>query len=291
MGIIYAVAAYTAWGILPLYWKFLSSVSALEILACRITFSLVFVWIILVFRGKKRWYRILWEGKNFRSVAVSATLITINWGIYIWSVNSGHTVEAALGYYINPLVNVLLGLILFKEQLPRLQWIAFAFAAIGVVILTIFSGSIPWISLILAFSFGFYGLAKKKTSLEAMDALGAETLVLTLPSLGLLIFRQIQGAGILSSTPPVLLGLVGAGIITALPLYWFAQGAKRLPLSSLGFIQYIAPTLQLILGVFVFGEAFPKSNIIPFILVWSALVLYSYSLVQTRVASQRKNGV
>jgi len=288
--VFYALAAYTLWGVLPLYWKYLSTVDALQIMSCRILFSLIFVWILLALRRNAAWPRILKDRGRFGLLTLSSLLIAVNWLIYIWAVNSGHTVEASLGYYINPLVNVFLGMLFFKERFPRIQWIAFLMAAVGVVVLAVFSGGIPWISLALALSFALYGMAKKTVQIDALTALAAETLILLPIAAVILAVRHAQGAGAFSGPPARSLVLAASGIITALPLYWFALGARRLPLSALGFLQFVSPTLQLLSGVFLFGEAFPVRNLIAFGLVWSGLALYLFSYLPTPWPS-RKDGL
>lgn len=278
-GFAYAVAAYSSWGLLPLFWKLLSDVDSVQILSCRVIFSLILVWIILAVKGKPNWPKLLADRRSRRSLLVSAAFITVNWGLYIWAVNSGHTVEASLGYYINPLVNVLLGLVFFHERLKPLQWVAFGLAAAGVALLTVMTGGFPWIALTLAFTFGFYGFAKKSAGIDSLEALGAETLIIAPAALAYLAFRHAGGAGAFQG--PLLRSaiLATSGIVTALPLYWFARGTKLLPLSLMGFVQYISPTVQLALGVFVFGEAFPASRLIAFAFVWAGLVAYSLSYV------------
>jgi chloramphenicol-sensitive protein RarD len=278
-GFAFAFAAYASWGLLPLYWKILADVDSAQILACRVLFSLIFVWIILAARGKASWPRLLANRRARWSLLASSAIITVNWGLYIWAVNSGHTVEASLGYYINPLVNVLFGLLFFRERLTPLQWMAFALAAAGVILLTAMTGGVPWIALTLAFSFGLYGLAKKSAGLDALEALGSETLIIAPAALAYLAFRHAGGAGAFQGPMLRISLLVASGIVTALPLYWFARGAKLLTLSLMGFIQYVAPTLQLILGVFVFGEAFPASRLAAFALVWAGLLSYSLSYI------------
>ncbi|WP_304221233.1 EamA family transporter RarD [Gracilinema caldarium] len=282
-GALFAFAAYGSWGLLPLFWKLLSSVESTQILSCRVVFSLVFVWFILALRGKARWWTLLLNMQNLKALALSALFISLNWGLYIWAVNSAHTVEASLGYYINPLVNVLLGLLFFRERLSPLQWGAVALAASGVLLMTIFSGVFPWISLALALSFGLYGYAKKKIDLTSLEGLASETLLLAPLAIGFLLFRQSHGNGAFSGGSIQITLLVSSGVITALPLLWFARAAKLLPLSTLGFIQFLSPTLQLALGVLVFGEAFPTRNIIAFAFVWAGVLLYSVSYIRRKV--------
>ncbi|MDR2103704.1 MAG: EamA family transporter RarD [Treponema sp.] len=281
-GIGNAVLAYTLWGILPLYWKLLSFVQPLHILAFRILMSLVSVSLLLWILKNTAWFR-LFKEKGKRNLAIwAALLVTFNWGLYIWAVNSGRTIEAALGYYINPLISILLGLIFFKERLLPMQWAAFAAAAAGVVFITLSSGGIPWISLGLALSFGFYALVKKKIPVSSLESLAAETLAAMPVGIVLLVFplhnlSDLSGLGFLPWA-----GLLLSGIITAVPLYCFAQGAKYLSLSALGFIQFLTPTLQFLIGRFVFGEPFPRAELIAFGFIWSSVILYVISLVKKR---------
>lgn len=278
-GFAYAFAAYASWGLLPLFWKLLDDVDAIQILACRVIFSLILIWIVLALQGKANWPRLLADRRSRRSLFVSAAFITVNWGLYIWSVNSGHTVDASLGYYINPLVNVLLGLVFFRERLKPLQWVAFALAAAGVILLTVRTGGVPWIALTLAFTFGFYGFAKKAAGIDSLQALGAETLIIAPVAIAYLAFRHVAGAGAFQGPPLRSALLAASGLVTAVPLYWFARGAKLLPLSLMGFVQYVSPTLQLAAGVFIFGEAFPASRLTAFALVWAGLLAYSLSFL------------
>jgi chloramphenicol-sensitive protein RarD len=227
-------------------------------------------------------------------------IICCNWGLYIWAVNQERTIEASLGYYINPLVSIVLGLIFFREKLRPLQWVAVSVAFAGVLILTVLSGVPPWISLALAFTFGFYGLLKKKLSLSALESLGAETLAAAPVGLLLLCFKfageggaptfsGFQGLTYLSGLPVhtwILLALCGAA--TMLPLYCFARGAKLLPLSTIGFTQFVSPTLQFALGLFVFGEAFSTIYFTAFLFIWIAVILYITSLLQKQTVAEKK---
>ena len=285
-GIIFASLSFFLWGVFPLYWKFLIAVDSLHILAFRILLSLILVGAILLAKKDTAWLAVFREPKKAAILIPTALLICCNWGLYIWAVNRGHTLEASLGYYINPLVSIMLGLIFFRERLRPLQWVAVAIALAGVLILTLASGSLPWISLGLALTFGFYGLLKKKLTLSALESLGAETLASAPIGIFLLFFSFGDGNTVSSSSltylinlPPqtwVLLAL--AGFITAFPLYCFAHGAKLLPLSTLGFTQFINPTLQFVLGLFVFKEYFPPHHFVAFIFIWTAVVVYIVSL-------------
>jgi chloramphenicol-sensitive protein RarD len=246
-----------------------------RILGFRITFALFFTALVLFILGNKSWLLLLIDPKKRLITILSGLAISVNWGLYIWAVNSGYTIEASLGYYINPLISVMLALIILQERLKVLQWIAFGFAALGVLLVTIFSGVFPWVSLVLALTFGFYGLIKKKNKSGSMEALGAETLAVLPLGLGLLFF---QPAELLLFTPLQWPLLVSAGFITALPLYTFAKGAKLLPLSALGFLQFISPTILFFLGVFAFGEEFPLKKLWAFGCIWIAVGLYCISL-------------
>ena len=291
MGVFFAVFAYLLWGILPLYWKLLAALNPLHILAFRILFSLLLTGGILLARKNTAWLGFYKDARKRTLMILAALIISFNWGLYIWAVNEGHTIEAALGYYINPLVSVVLGLCVFREKLNFLQVIAFSLAVIGVLILTVLTGAPPWISLGLALSFGLYGLLKKTVNLSALESLGVETLIAS--PLGLLLlfgpfgtgggFSHQQGLSYLTKLSlSTLLLLLLCGAITTLPLYLFARGAKMLPLSTLGFIQFIAPTLTFLVGVFVFRESFPLHDFIVFGFIWTAVILYIVSLRRAR---------
>jgi chloramphenicol-sensitive protein RarD len=299
-GIIFASLSFLLWGVFPLYWKFLITVDSLHILAFRILLSLVLVGAILLANKNTTWLAVFREPKKAAILIPTALFLCCNWGLYIWAVNRAHTLEASLGYYINPLVSIILGLVFFRERLRPLQWAAAAIALAGVLILTLASGSLPWISLGLALTFGFYGLFKKKLALSALESLGAETLASAPIGIFLLLFHfggtsssGRQGLSYLSALPPqtwVLLAL--CGFVTALPLYFFAYGTKLLPLSTLGFIQFINPTLQFALGLFVFKENFPTHHFVAFIFIWTAVIVYIVSLkkrVRGQGAGFRKN--
>ncbi|MDR1971778.1 MAG: EamA family transporter RarD [Treponema sp.] len=278
-GIGFTVFSQLLWGILPVYWKLLSPLNSLGILGFRIICSLILIICILLPQGNTRWLRVLAEPGKRLFIAAAACLITFNWGLYIWAINAGHTVESSLGYYMNPLVSILLGLIFFREGLSPLRWTAFGFAAAGVSLLTILSGTFPWISLCLALSFGFYGLFKKKADAGSLETLGAETLLaaplallfILLPGGALGDLRDLSGG--------LWFALLLSGAATTLPLYCFSRGVKLLPLSALGFIQFINPTMLLITGVFLFGEAFPVRNLLAFALIWVSVMLYSVSFL------------
>lgn len=274
-GIGYAAAAYIAWGILPLYWKALQDVPASEILAHRIFWSFFFVAGLLFIGGRLGSLReVLQNRAQRKTVFVGAVVVSLNWFIYIWAVNTNHVVEASLGYYINPLISMLLGTVILKERLNFWQLTAFVLAGTGVVILTAHHGSVPWISLALALSFGFYGLIKKVGGLDSLTALTMETGFLT--PLAFLYLLWQNGVGFFGTTSAAtVLLLVCCGVITALPLLWFANAAARIDLSTLGILQYFSPSLQLFLGVVVFREAFTVGHAVSFPFIWTALVLYA----------------
>ena len=292
-GLIFGFLAFSIWGTLPLYWKLLSKIDPLHILALRIFLSLALVGIILLVSRNSAWLTVFKNPKKACFLTLTAIILCGNWGLYIWAVNRGHTLDASLGYFINPLVSIVLGLLFYRERLPPLQWAAIAIAAAGVIILGIFSGALPWISLALAVSFGLYGLMKKKSPLSALESLGAETLASVPIGFMLLLFSYssaparslfpvftgTQGLLYFGELPVhVLVPLAFCGVVSALPLYLFAQSAKLLPLSTLGFAQFISPTLQFFWGLFVFGESFPPHHFIAFALIWIAVILYVVSL-------------
>lgn len=288
-GVLYAAFSYILWGFLPVYWKLLDHVNADEILANRVFWSFFFIALILVINKKWGLFKGTLRGlaqnkKQFAALAVASMLISTNWFMYIWAVNTDQMIEASLGYYINPLVSVFLGMVFLKERLSMLQYVSFALAAIGVLIMTISYGQFPWIALSLAISFGLYGLAKKLIKVDSAVGLALETLVvmpLAVLYIGYLLNQGTNSlfAGSLSTT----LLLAGAGAATAVPLLFFAKGAQRIPLATLGILQYIAPTLTLILGVFIYHETFSSIHLLAFTFIWSALILYSLS--RTKLAS------
>ncbi len=276
-GTLAAAGAYILWGLLPIYWRVLHGVPALEILGHRVVWSLVVVTILLAARRDWRWLADVRRHPSIlRLSLLTALLLSVNWLVYIWANNNGHIVEASLGYFITPLVNVLLGLLVLREHLRPGQWLAIAIAVIGVTYLTLNAGGLLWISLALALTFGLYGLLRKTARLGSLDGLAVEMSILFLPALVYLTFQEIVGAGALGHSRAIIdVFLVGAGLVTAVPLLFFAYGAKRVPLSALGILQYIAPTLQFLLGVFVYGEAFTTARLIGFSVIWVALAVYS----------------
>ena len=289
-GLFFACSAFFLWGILPLYWRFLIGVHPLHILSLRILLSLVLVAAILLARKNVAWLLVFRNPKKAALLVLTGLLLCTNWGLYIWAVNQERTIEASLGYYINPLVSILLGLLFFRERLRPLQWIAVAVAFSGVLLITVLSGLLPWISLVLAATFGFYGLLKKMHSLSALESLGAETLASVPVGIAILLlgfgggngnvaFAGLSGLGYFAGLPVHTLALLAlCGAVTALPLYLFARSTKLLPLSTVGFTQFIGPTLQFLIGLLVFGEAFPSYYLAAFVMIWAAVVLYVVSL-------------
>lgn len=280
-GFICGVLAYVMWGLLPLYWKVLKSVHAYEILSHRIVWSFVFVSGILLF--KKRYMQLLSIFRDKRSlgiIALCSVFISINWFTYIWAVNSNHIVDTSLGYYITPLMNMLFGIIAFKEGVSRLQIIAMAIAFAGVVIMVGFYGHIPWIAIALSTSFSLYGIFKKLVKTESLISLGIETMLVTPIALAYLCCRGVNGSGVYGSSAGITILLTLSGIVTAVPLLFFAEGVRNVKLSTIGFIQYISPTIGLVLGLFVFNEHFTTPDFFGFTCTWVALVLYSISMVK-----------
>jgi len=280
-GILAGIGAYILWGLFPIYWKLLEGVPAIEILVHRMVWSMLFVAVILTIQKDWHWLRgAVHNRRMMLTYTLAAILLSINWFTYIWAVNAGFVVEASLGYFINPLVNILLGVIFLGEKLRSGQVAAVILAVLGVVYLTVSYGSLPWISLILAFTFGMYGLIKKTAPLESMHGFSLETLVLFLPALGYLIYREATGVGaFVHEGTAVTLLLILAGPVTSIPLLLFGYSARLIPLSMLGFIQYIAPTIQFMLGVFVYAEPFPPARLVGFSIIWLALLIYSLESV------------
>ncbi|MYN38094.1 EamA family transporter RarD [Duganella sp. FT109W] len=277
LGILYATLAFFCWGLFPLYFHALDEVPPQEILAHRMLWSLLFLAIVLTVRQQWKWLpKVLRQPRILASFVASALLLTANWFIYIWSVNNGHVIDASLGYFINPLINVLLGLVVLKEKLRRGQWIAMAVAASGVAWLTWQAGELPWIALILGLTFGGYGLLRKTAALAALEGLSLETMILFPLALVYVLWLSWHGHNAFLNTPhdSTRWLLAAAGPITAIPLLLFAAGARKIPMAVLGLIQYLSPTMQALLGVWVFHEAFPAARLAGFLVIWTALILY-----------------
>ncbi len=275
-GILYGIGAYALWGFFPIYWKFLHAVPALQVIGHRIGWSfLVLVIFIFVTKQWQDFRAVAFNVKTIGIYAVAGVLLSINWLVYVWGVNAGFIVETSLGYFINPLLSVLMGVIFLRERLRPSQWLPVIIAAIGVIYLTVVYGRLPWIALTLAFSFGFYGLVKKLAPLGSLYGLTLETGIVFPIALIYLIVVQVNGtAGFLHDGTTVDLFLMGAGIVTTIPLLMFASAAKEIPLSMVGILQYIAPTLQFLIGVFLYKEPFNQSHLIGFGIVWVALVIF-----------------
>jgi len=275
-GILLSIGAYGLWGVLPIYWKQLQSVPSTEIIGHRIVWALMFAVGVVVF--KKRLSAVLRTIRDPRMVVIygmAGGVLVVNWTTYVWGINAGYVIEASLGYFINPLVNVLLGVIFFREHLRRVQWAAICLAAAGVGYLTVQHGSLPWIALVLAFSFGAYGLIKKSAPLEALEGLTLELSLLFVPALLYLLYLESRGVGTFGHAGLSSLLLALGGVVTATPLLMFAGAARRIPLSMLGVLQYIAPTLQFAIGVWVYGEEFSRTRLIGFCFIWAALMIYT----------------
>ncbi len=275
-GIAAATTAYLIWGLLPIYWKLLDTVASYQILAHRIVWSLILTTLLLLLLGNRARFRALFaDGRIVIGSSVSGLLLGVNWLIYIWAVNSDHIIEASLGYYINPLVTVLFAVVILKERLRFLQVSALLLAVCGVVYLTFVYGRFPWIALSLALTFAIYGLLHKTTKVAPLDGLFLETLAVSLPAVGLLLFAEFSGSGAFGhGGPTVSLLLAATGVITTIPLLLFAHAAHHIPLSMLGILQYIAPTLNLLIGIGVYHEEFPWSRAVGFMLVWGALAVF-----------------
>lgn len=281
-GFAYALAAYLAWGLFPIYWKQLTRVSPLELLAHRVVWSFVLMLgLLTVFKRWPEARRALSQRKTLATLLLSTALVSSNWFLFIWAVNTGHVVEASLGYYINPLLNVVLARIVLGERLRPLQLVAVGLAAVGVLYLTVGMGMLPWVSLVLALTFGFYGLVRKVAPVEPLTGLAVETgFAAPVGVLYLLAVPLAQEGRWLAGTMRESLLLLGSGLATALPLLWFAMAAKRLRYSTLGIIQYLAPTCQLGLAVLAYGEPFTSRHAVTFILIWTAVLLYAADSVR-----------
>jgi chloramphenicol-sensitive protein RarD len=275
------------WGLFPLYWPLLKPSGAGEILAQRMVWSLVAVGIVLVVQRRWAWVRpLLRQPRRLVLLASAATVVSVNWGTYIWGVNSGHVVETSLGYFINPLFTIALGVLVLRERLRPVQWLAVGIGAVSVAVLTVGYGRLPWIALVLAASFGSYGLIKKKVALGGLESLAAETAFQFLPALGYLLVLAALGTGTFGRAVPGSYGwghsalLAVSGVVTALPLVCFGAAAVRVPLTTLGLLQYLAPVFQFVLGITVDHERMPPERWIGFALVWLALALLTWDALR-----------
>ncbi|QBH01454.1 EamA family transporter RarD [Xanthomonas oryzae] len=276
-GLLITASTFVLWGLVPVYWHLLKAVPSLQIIAHRIVWSTVLVVVWLLASSGLRWWRsIAAQPRALWMLAGSSVAIAFNWGLYIWAINAGHVIEASLGYFINPLLSVLLGVLVLKERLRRIQWVAVVCAAVGVLWLTIVAGAPPWIALGLAVSFGIYGLLRKLVAVDPVAGLGVESVYLFVPALLLAAWgEQGHGGAFLSRwslrTDAM---LIFGGVVTALPLIGFAYGVRRIPLSLVGILQYIAPSLQLLLGVWFFHEPFDQGRAMGFAAIWVGLLLF-----------------
>jgi chloramphenicol-sensitive protein RarD len=275
-GILMGLATYALWGFFPIYWKFLHPVSALQVIGHRISWS--FILLIIIVLATRRWsdFRLAaLKPKVIGIYSIAAALLTVNWLVYVWGVNAGFIVETSLGYFINPLLSVLLGVFFLRERLRPMQWVPVGIAAIGVIYLTAVYGRLPWIALSLAFSFGFYGFIKKLAPLGSLYGLTLETGIVFPLALIYLLVVELNGSGaFLHDGTPITLLLIGTGAVTTIPLLMFASAAKEIPLSLLGLLQYVAPTLQFLIGVFIYKEPFDHAHLIGFGIVWVALIIF-----------------
>ncbi len=274
-GIWYALGAYVIWGVFPIYWKWLHQVPALQVIGHRILWSFLFLSLVVIVTGKVRTLRSRLTGRILLVYLGAGLLLSANWLIYVWAVNADYIVESSLGYFINPLVSVVLGVVFLRERLRAFQWVPVAIAAGGVTYLTLLYGSLPWIALSLAATFGTYGLVKKLSPLGSLFGLTLETGLVFLPALAVLVYSETSGQGAFwHDGARVDLLLAGTGLVTTVPLLMFASAAQRIPLTMVGIMQYIAPTLQFLIGVWVFKEPFTPARLVGFALVWLALLLF-----------------
>jgi chloramphenicol-sensitive protein RarD len=280
-GLVYGLGAYLLWGVFPLYFPLLEPTTPLEILAHRIVWSLVVLLVVLAVMGKWSWIRpLLRDRRRMWLLPAAAVTIALNWGVYIYGVNSDQVVQTSLGYFINPLVSVLFGVLLLGERLRRWQWAAVALGAVAVVVLTVDYGGLPWIALTLAISFGTYGLLKKTLDMGAVESLSAETAILTPFAATYLTVLMVNGSSAMQTEGPDMVALLAAlGVITAVPLLMFGAAATRIPLTWIGLLQYTAPVLQFLIGVLVYDEPMPASRWFGFALVWTALAVLAVDSV------------
>ncbi len=282
-GIVSAFAAYVMWGVFPIYFKWLQTVPAFQTVSHRVVWSFIFLVIVIALRGEWITFIQSLSWKRFFIYLGAGTLLGINWFTYVWAIAQGYVVESSLGYFINPLVSVVLGMIFLGERLRPLQWIPVILAVAGVIYLTISYGSLPWIALILAFSFGFYGLIKKISPLGSLHGLTLETSAIFLPSLAILLVEEARGVGAFGHDGWLIsILLVLTGVVTAVPLILFSIGARNIPLTTVGLLQYIAPTGQFLSGVFLFSEPFTKDRLIGFSIIWLALIIFSVESLTRR---------
>ena len=282
LGLIYGVSAYVLWGMFPLYWPLLEPANPLEIVSHRAVWTLVFCLIVLaITHALKSTLATFRRPKVAIKLFLASVLISINWLIYIWATNNDHVVEASLGYYINPLIIIAFGVVLLKEKMRRLQWVAVSIASVGVIILTVDYGRLPWVALGLALSWGTYGLVKKQLGLGALEGLAIETMIAFIPYCGYLIFIGSKGEGQFGNGAGLTILLISTGAVTAIPLLLFNGSTTRLPYSTIGLLQYITPTIQFSIGVWVNNEAMPTARWVGFIFIWLALITLATDLLKS----------
>ena len=278
-GLAFAISAYVLWGFLPLYMKLVAHIPAAEVVAHRVLWSVPVAGLLLVIMGRTKELRAALKSPRTLGMAcVTAALISVNWGIYVWSIATGHALDAALGYYINPLFSIALGSVLLRERLTPTQLLAIGLAAAAVVVLTVEAGRLPWVAIALTLSWGFYAFFKKQLPVGPNQGFMLEVLILTPPALGYLAYMSVTGGTHFQGVDIWL--LMGCGLVTAVPLIVYANGAKLLRLSTIGILQYIAPTMIFLIAVFVFGEEFGRARMIAFPMIWAALVVYSIPLIR-----------
>ena len=276
-GVVCASSAFLIWGLSPIYWKVLHNIPALEIIMHRVIWSFLFLLIILIFhRHWNEFTAVIKKPRTILILLLTTVLLGFNWFIYIWAVNNEHILQASLGYFINPLINVLLGMVFLRERFRRLQTVSLVLAGIAVLYLTFYHGEFPWIALSLAFAFGFYGLIRKVAPVSSLVGLFIEMLFLSGPALAYILFLNSKGIGALFHiSTKIDLFLMGTAFLTAFPLLLFTLGTKRLNLSTVGFLQYIAPSCMFLVGVFLYNEPISSTRIFAFVLIWTALFIYS----------------
>lgn len=281
LGLLSTALCYTFWGILPLYWHMLDSVNSFVILANRIVWSLVFTTaLLLALRRSSDVGKVLRDWKKMRFMLPAALTITINWGLYIWSVNAGHLLDASLGYYLNPLIAFAFGMLLFHEKCGALEWVALGLAVVGVLIATIAYGAFPWIAVGLATSFAVYGMLKKYAGVSGITSIAVETVLIAPFAIAFLIFSPLSAAVVSALTLKTGILLFLTGVVTATPMILFTRGVNSLPLTTVGFLQYISPTLQLLIGTLFFHEALTNERIVALVFFGVALVLYSIGMAR-----------
>jgi chloramphenicol-sensitive protein RarD len=288
-GVIYAISAYVLWGFLPLYFKLLHNVPPLQILAHRFFWSFLLLIVFLNILGQFQKFKSAITKKILLNYSIAGVVLAVNWGTFIYAVNSDHILESSLGYFINPIVSVFLGVVFLKEKLRLFQWIPVLLAASGVLYLTIMFGSIPWIALVLAFTFGFYGLTKKISPLDSLPGLTLETGILLIPAILYLLFQESQGVGSFGHSGldlAILLAL--SGVITAIPLLLFSAGIRRINLTTIGILQYTTPTIHFFMGIFMFGEYFDIHRLTGFVLIWIGLIIYSLETIHDYKTDRQK---